>query len=348
MRVRRISILLLVAASSGCKQPVSLENRPYDLGKLEWLVGSWSIEDKRMQTSHEEHWTRPHLNLMLGLNRTMKRDKTLAVEHLQIVDTGDKIVYTAWPGGQEGTSFKLAGRGDRRAIFENPAHDFPQRILYWRDEAGLHAELDGTVHGQRRRSTWSWQRSTGPSFMTGRTLTKDVTVAAPRKEVWAAWTTKDGVKTFFAPEALIEPTRGGRYELHFDPGSPKGKRGSEGCVVVEAKPETLLVFTWNFPPTLPTIRDAHTIVRVRFMEQGPRQTKVSLEQMGWQTGEDWDQGYQYFSSAWATVLERLKMRFAKGPMDWSKVGREVGQVVPEAGADKATADNNKPTPPAAP
>ena len=344
MRVRLFPILMLVAASPGCKRASDLEKRPYDLGKLEWLVGSWSIEDKRMQTSHEEHWIRPDVNLMLGLNRTMKQGKTMAVEHLQIVDAGETIVYTAWPGGQEGTSFRLTGRGDRRAIFENPAHDFPQRILYWRDEAGLHAELDGTVHGQRRRSTWLWQRTTGLSFMTGRTLTKDVTVAAPRKEVWAAWTTKAGVKTFFAPEALIEPIRGGRYELHFDPEAPRGKRGSEGCIVVESNPESLLVFTWNFPPTLPSIRDAHTIVRVRFLEQGPKRTKVSLEQMGWQAGEDWEQGYQYFLAAWSTVLDRLKMRFAKGPIDWSKVGRSVSQVGPEGG-DKATADkNDKATP----
>ena len=36
-----------------------------------------------------------------------------------------------------------------------------------------------------------------------RAIRKEVTVAAPVREVWAAWTTEEGVVTFFAPQAIV-------------------------------------------------------------------------------------------------------------------------------------------------
>ena len=41
-----------------------------------------------------------------------------------------------------------------------------------------------------------------------RILKKDVVVDAPVAAVWAAWTTEEGVRGFFAPAAKVEATRG--------------------------------------------------------------------------------------------------------------------------------------------
>lgn len=151
----------------------------------------------------------------------------------------------------------------------------------------------------------------------GRELTKDVMVSAGRDEVWDAWTTVDGVRTFFAPEAHIELQPGGPYEMYFDTGAPVGERGGEGCTVLEAERPARLAFTWNFPPSLPSIRHQHTRVDVRFVALGEGVTHVRLSKTGWQDGEDWEKGYQYFERAWSLVLGRLAYRFEEGPLDWS-------------------------------
>ena len=57
-----------------------------------------------------------------------------------------------------GTAFRLIANADRRAVFANPEHDYPQRILYWIDEDGaLHARIEGTQNGENRASEWRWE-----------------------------------------------------------------------------------------------------------------------------------------------------------------------------------------------
>jgi len=152
---------------------------------------------------------------------------------------------------------------------------------------------------------------------TERVLEKEVVVPAPREAVWEVWTTQDGVKTWFAPQADVLGRPGGAYELYFLDFAPLGSRGSEGCVVLSTEPFERFSFSWNFPPDMPSIRNARTRVDVRFAPHGEGETRVTLRQTGWREGEDWDQGYVYFDRAWGVVLDRLRRRFADGPIDWT-------------------------------
>ncbi len=149
-----------------------------------------------------------------------------------------------------------------------------------------------------------------------RVLEMEVTVDAPPATVWSAWTTVEGVRTFFAPDARIEPRVGGPFEMLFDDKVPAGSRGSEGCRFLELSPPHRFSFDWNFPPQLP-IRNEHTRVDVR-LEPAGSGTRVTLTQTGWGEGPGWDEGFQYFDRAWGVVLARLHQRFAHGPIDWSQ------------------------------
>ncbi len=51
---------------------------------------------------------------------------------------------------------------------------------------------------------------------------KTVTVKAPVDAVCDAWTTTEGVKTFFAPDARVEPRPGGPFEIFFNPYAKPG------------------------------------------------------------------------------------------------------------------------------
>ncbi len=163
-----------------------------------------------------------------------------------------------------------------------------------------------------------------------RRLRKQVTVAAPLAEVWTAWTTTEGVKTFFGPEAKVEAVVGGPFEIYFGPSQPEGLRGSEGCKVQSVVPMKLLAFTWNAPPTIPAIRNSgvHTVVYIELEEDGAGQTRVTMTHTGWGAGEDWDKTYQYFDRAWDAVLGNLRYRFAVGPVEWP--GRFIRAEMPPA------------------
>lgn len=153
-----------------------------------------------------------------------------------------------------------------------------------------------------------------------RVLDKTVEVKASLAEVWWAWSTREGVKTFFAPDARVELRPLGAYEMLFMPDAPVGQKGGEGCRVLAFAPMEMLAFEWNFPPSIPSLRgsDARTWVMVEMVESAPGTVKVRLRQLGWQPGEDWEKGLAYFDRAWDVVLSRLQSRFASGPVDWGK------------------------------
>jgi len=152
-----------------------------------------------------------------------------------------------------------------------------------------------------------------------RGIRKEAVVPAGRSEVWRAWTTAEGARAFFAPDARIELRPRGPYEIYFNPEGSEGLRGSDGCTVVAFRPEEFLVFTWNAPPSIPTIRNGKrkTRVEVRLEPEGDGRTRVTLLHTGWGKGEDWDRTYEYFERAWDVVLDRLQQRFERGPIDWS-------------------------------
>ena len=150
-----------------------------------------------------------------------------------------------------------------------------------------------------------------------REIRKEVLVTASEAEVWDAWTTPEGAQKFFAPQAKIELKPGGAYELYFRPEAPEGKKGSEGCVVVDIQPFRKLKYTWIAPPELPEVRDERTQVTIELEPVGKHQVKVRLTHSGWGSGGQWDQAYDYFDKAWGVVLARLQYRFATGPIDWN-------------------------------
>ena len=108
-----------------------------------------------------------------------------------------------------------------------------------------------------------------------RDLRKEVVVAAPVADVWAAWTTNEGVRTFFAPGSNVELARGGAYEILFSPDAPAGSRGAEGLHVLAFVPNEMLAFEWSAPPKFPEIRKLGptTFVVVQLAPVDPKQTR---------------------------------------------------------------------------
>jgi hypothetical protein len=51
----------------------------------------------------------------------------------------------------------------QRVVFENKAHDYPQRIIYWLHGGNtLCARIEGQQGGEMRSSEWCWERAAGP------------------------------------------------------------------------------------------------------------------------------------------------------------------------------------------
>jgi uncharacterized protein YndB with AHSA1/START domain len=150
-----------------------------------------------------------------------------------------------------------------------------------------------------------------------RVIREEVIVNAGVDEVWDAWTTPEGIKTFFAPACNIELRVGGLYEIFFNPDAEPGLRGTDEMRIMALQSGKMLAITWNAPPHLANVRKQLTHVVVRFKQEPDGRTKVSLTHDGWGEGDEWDRAFEYFARVWRdVVLPRLKYRFSVGPVDW--------------------------------
>ena len=161
-----------------------------------------------------------------------------------------------------------------------------------------------------------------------RILEKQAVVNAPIEEVWKAWTTTEGVKSFFAPDAKVEAKYGGLFEIYMNPYAEPGMRGADDMRFMALEPPTMLSFTWNAPPSIPEIRPQRTLVIVRLKSVDEKKTEVTLRQVGWGDGEKWNQTYAYFDRAWGNVLVNLQKRFTEGPIDFSDWLKQMKERTP--------------------
>lgn len=140
-------MLGLLAAAAGTAAPAQPE-----LDRLAWLAGCWAAEDG--EPGSGEQWMVPAGGVMLGMSRTLSQSRVRSFEFMRIAPDGEggSLSYFAQPQGRPATAFALRSLSSTEAVFENPAHDFPQRVVY-RYEAPVHlrARLEGRVDGRPRQ-----------------------------------------------------------------------------------------------------------------------------------------------------------------------------------------------------
>lgn len=135
---------------------VTQDTKP-TVADLAWLAGCW--DGSTAKREYSEQWMKPSGQTLLGMSRTVVNGKTVAFEFLQIREQEGEIYYIAKPSGQAEASFKLIKHGKQEAVFENPGHDFPQRIIYRLAEDGsLAAAIEGMSNGKMKKIDFLMKR----------------------------------------------------------------------------------------------------------------------------------------------------------------------------------------------
>lgn len=128
---------------------------PARVDDLAWMNGRWESNAAGRWT--EESWSAPRGGVMLGFSRSGREEVLREFELLRIQAGEDGVpVYFAQPGGRPAVPFRLTSRDGTSATFENPQHDFPQRIRYVRTGDAMTATisaLDGS-----NAMTWRFLR----------------------------------------------------------------------------------------------------------------------------------------------------------------------------------------------
>lgn len=148
------------AASSVCELKCPRLDEPGGGGKvsiadLDWLVGNW-IDDAHGAVVRER-WAGPYGDMMLGVGVTLRPGGKSSFEFFRIAKTAIGVSYFASPNAAAPTEFKAIELTSTKVVFENKAHDFPQRVMYWREGNDLHARVEGVIKGKLEGEDWTYR-----------------------------------------------------------------------------------------------------------------------------------------------------------------------------------------------
>ena len=121
-----------------------------------WLQGCWEQRDGDRVV--EERWMPPRAGSMLGVGRTTRGETLVEHEFVVLTERDGRLAYEAHPSGQPTATFLSKPITGREVVFENPTHDFPQRVGYRSTGPGqLLAWVEGMSGGKPRRVDFAYR-----------------------------------------------------------------------------------------------------------------------------------------------------------------------------------------------
>ena len=130
-----------------------------NFNSLNTLVGgTWKMKTANGYSC--EKWTKVSKNELSSLAFDIKGKDTTVLERVKLINKAGIISYNV-TGAKSGdkTSFKLTSAKNNQFIFEDPKHDFPQRVIYhFIKPDSLHALVDGKYKGKYEKADYFYKR----------------------------------------------------------------------------------------------------------------------------------------------------------------------------------------------
>ncbi len=152
-------------------------------------------------------------------------------------------------------------------------------------------------------------------------LCHEAIIPAPVAEVWAAWSTTQGLSAWVAPLAAIDLRPGGLWESSYAPGARLGDPANIQNRVLAYAPERMLAIQIaRTPPGFPEADLARRLWTIIDLEPLDSQsTRVRVSMLGYGQGAGFQTLAGHFNAGNAYTLQKLQERFTQGPVDWSRV-----------------------------
>lgn len=130
------------------------------LDKLSWLEGKWQA--KVQGNDVIETWSKDNDTSWTGESAFIKDGKTLFTEIMSIRVTDGKMQFISAVSDQndaESVIFEEIQWENNKIVFENKAHDFPQRVTYkLKQENKMLAFISGEFGGKSQRIDFNFTK----------------------------------------------------------------------------------------------------------------------------------------------------------------------------------------------
>lgn len=145
---QKITLLALVLIVASCQKKESVEKDKIKVA--DWLIGNW--ENKSPEGTLTENWTKLNDSTFNASSYFIKGKDTLHFETIVLTQKGETLTYFATVKGQnddKAVAFPSTTESDKQLVFENPKHDYPQKITYTKGANNtLTAEISGNLQGK--------------------------------------------------------------------------------------------------------------------------------------------------------------------------------------------------------
>ncbi|HNP32938.1 MAG TPA: DUF6265 family protein [Flavobacterium sp.] len=130
------------------------------LEKMNWLIGSW--EQALPEGILTESWTKENDSTYSGKSFFIKQKDTIHLESIVLIQKNEELFYIPTVKGQnndEPVTFKLTSDAENAFTFENPKHDYPQKIMYKKVASDrLVAVISGKQQGKDGQESYPMKR----------------------------------------------------------------------------------------------------------------------------------------------------------------------------------------------
>ncbi len=141
--MKKLFILLLVFSLCSCDQKSKSVAIPTTHRNVDWLVGKWERLNEKEDKQTFEYWQKETPNTYTGHGFTMLKEDTIWQEKMTFTKKDTAwILQVKTPGNIDLVEFKLTALDSSSFIVENPSHDFPKKIKYWKKDENLLALVE--------------------------------------------------------------------------------------------------------------------------------------------------------------------------------------------------------------
>ncbi|OGU28513.1 MAG: hypothetical protein A2057_02175 [Ignavibacteria bacterium GWA2_35_9] len=151
-------IVLLTLSLLNILMNAQTDIKNFDMRSFHYLEGKWIIEDSD-KNIHEE-WKKENETLLTSVSFYVKNGDTTNTETISLEKIGDDIFYIPIVEHNQGhVRFKLTSLIENKAVFENPGHDFPTKIVYEKiNNDSLNASIEGMIKGKLKVIDYPFRR----------------------------------------------------------------------------------------------------------------------------------------------------------------------------------------------
>jgi hypothetical protein len=152
-----ILILILALTFTSCLKSKEISK----IVVADWLLGNW--ENKSDDGDLLETWKKVNDSIYDGESYFIKGKDTLHFEKIQMKQKGEALYYIATIKGQnddQPVTFKYNDTIEKQLVFENPKHDYPQKISYSQiTKDSIVIQISGSQQGKPSSSKYSMKKT---------------------------------------------------------------------------------------------------------------------------------------------------------------------------------------------